>query len=103
LNDFTVALNSFQSLQREAAQREMDEVHFKTRLKSNSNFSLTVITLQVKSVRTASILSPPESSEVFLIHIDFVPNFQSSQQCQMQMQEEDDLQALVKREELFAN
>jgi hypothetical protein len=26
LNDFTAALNSFQSLQREAAQREKDEV-----------------------------------------------------------------------------
>lgn len=80
LNDFTAALNSFQSLQREAAQREKDEV---------------------KRVRTASVLSPPDSSKEALVVLDETKSqpFQSSQQRQMQMQEEDvDVQALVERE-----
>lgn len=56
---------------------------------------------QVKRVRTASVLSPPESSKEALVVLDETKSqhFQSSQQRQMQMQEEEvDVQALVERE-----
>lgn len=56
---------------------------------------------QVKRVRTASVLSPPDSSKEALVDLDETKSqpFQSSQQRQMQMQEEDvDVQALVERE-----
>lgn len=56
---------------------------------------------QVKRVRTASALGPPESSREALVVLDETKSqhFQSSQQRQMQMQEEEvDVQALVERE-----
>jgi len=79
LNDFTAALNSFQALQREAAQREKDEV---------------------KRVRGTSGIAPPESSREGLVVFDETEtqHFKPSQ-SQMQIQEEEvDVQALAERE-----
>lgn len=79
LNDFTAALNSFQALQREAAQREKDEV---------------------KRVRGASSIAPPDSSRDALVVLNETEtqHYQSSQN-QMQIQEEEiDVQALAERE-----
>lgn len=77
LNDFTTALNSFQTLQREAAQREKDEV---------------------KRVRSTSLLGPPDGSKDALVVLDETKsNFSSQRQMQLQ-EEEADLQALAERE-----
>ena len=77
-NEFTTALNIFQSLQREAAQKEKDEV---------------------KRVRSHSGLAPPESStKETLLVIDEGQQFRPPQR-QMQIMEEDvDVQALEERE-----
>lgn len=79
LNDFTNALNSFQSLQREAAQREKDEVK---RVRSTS----------------ASLMGPSDGTKDALVDLDEGKGFSSSQR-QMQLQEEEnDLQVLAERE-----
>jgi len=79
LNDFSASLNSFQTLQRESAQREKEEV---------------------KRVRGASILAPPDSSRDALVVLDESKSqHYHSSQTQMQIQEEEaDIQALAERE-----
>jgi len=79
VNDFTAALNSFQTLQREAAQREKDEV---------------------KRVRGSSGIAPPESSRDALVMFNETETQQfHSPQTQIQIQQEEtDVQALAERE-----
>jgi len=83
VNEFTTALNSFQSLQREAAQKEKDEV---------------------KRVRSGSGLAPPPSTgsrDNPLVFLDDSTERQPPEVSQRQVQafeEEVDVQALEERE-----